>query len=114
MDDPLPVGSGQALGDLVGVVDGLARRETPARKLRTQRLAFQQLLDDVGRPVMLADVVDDRDVGVVEDPGRTGFLLETLQPVRVLRAGSGQDLDSHIAAEPRIFAPVHLSHPTCA
>ena len=110
VDDALLVGGGQALGDLGGVVDGLARGEAPSGELRAQRLALEQLLNDVGSAIVLADVVDDRDVGVVEHPRRPGFLLEALQPVRVSREGSRKDLDRDVAAEPRVSGPVYLAH----
>jgi hypothetical protein len=50
MDDPLLVRRGQALRDLDGVVDRPARRESAARELRPQCLAFEELLHDVGAP----------------------------------------------------------------
>ena len=52
MDDSLVVRRAQAVGDLDGVVDCLARREAAAGELRAQSLALQELLDDVGRAVV--------------------------------------------------------------
>jgi hypothetical protein len=68
VDDALVVRGRQAMRDLDRVVDRLPRREASRRKLRAQRLALEQLLDDVGRPVMRPDVVDDRDVGWLSSP----------------------------------------------
>ena len=49
VDDALLVRGREAVGDLERVVDGLALREGAAREDRPQRLAFEQLQDDVGR-----------------------------------------------------------------
>ena len=52
VDDALGVGGGESRGDLEPVTDGAARRECSARETRAQRLAFEQLLDDVRRAVV--------------------------------------------------------------
>ena len=67
VDDPLLVRRGESLRDLDGVVDRLADRERPGEQARPQRLALEQLRDDVRRVVVRPEVVDRRDVGVVED-----------------------------------------------
>ena len=82
----------------------------PPASSRAQRLAFEQLLHDVRRAVVLTDVVDRRDVRVVEDAGGFRLLLEAAQPVRVLREGRRQHLDRDLASEPRILRPIHLAH----
>ena len=66
--DPLLVRRGEALGDLHRVVDRLAHRQRPAEETRPQRLALEQLRHDVRRAVCRSDVVDRRDVGMVEAP----------------------------------------------
>ena len=63
-------------------------REAPAREHRAQRLALEQLLDDVRRALVDPDVVDGRDVGMVQDARGPRFLLEPAQPLRVLRERS--------------------------
>ncbi len=85
MDDALLVRRGEAAGDLRGVVDApRAAENAPAGELGAQRLALEQLLDDVGRAVVLADVVDRGDVRVVQDAGGLRLLLEAAQAIRVL------------------------------
>ena len=79
VDDPLVVRGGEAVRDLQRVVNDLALRELAARERQAQRLALEQLLDDVGRVVMRADVVDGRDVGVIENARGLGLLLEAPQ-----------------------------------
>ncbi len=110
VDDALLVGRGEPGGDLRGVFHGSPRREGSARELGAQRLAFEQLLDDVGRAFVLTDVVDRRDVRVVENAGGFRFLLEAAKAIRVLREGCRQHLDRDLAPEPRIPRPIDLAH----
>ena len=114
VDDPLLVRGREAVDDLERVVDRLARRELAAREDRPERLALEQLLDDVGRALVRADVVDRGDVGMVQDARRLGLLLEPAQPVGVGGEGGGQDLDRHVAAQARVLRAIHLSHPARA
>ena len=78
VDDALLVRGRQALGDLRRVVDRPCAARSGRPRARAERLALEQLLDDVGRAVVLPDVVDRRDVGMVEDarppspPARSG------------------------------------------
>ena len=111
MHDSLLVCRAEAVGDLKRVVDGLLRREAASCQSRAQRLAFEKLLHDVGRIVVTADVVDGRDVGVVQDARRPSLLLEAAQALGVGRKGRRQDFDRHVAPQPRVPRPVHLPHP---
>ncbi len=63
---------------------------------------------------MLAEVVDGRDVRMVQRPGRLGFLLEALQAIRVLRKRRRQHLDRDVALEPLVARPIDLAHPSGA
>ncbi len=114
VDDPLLVSRGKPVSHLQRVVDSLARREPSAREHRAQRLSFQQLADDVGRSFMSPDVVDRRDVGMVEEPRGLRLLLEPPQPVRVSGEGRRQHFDRHLAPEPGVPRALHLSHPSRA
>src|ERR1700730_10811605 len=114
MDDALLVRGAQALGDLDCEVDCLTGGELAAGELGAKRFALKQLLDDVGRALVRSDVVDDGDVGVVEDPRGFGLLLEAAEAVGVLREGRWQDLDRDLAAQARVFRPIHLPHPASA
>ena len=61
VDDPLLVRRREAARDLDRVVDRLARRRAaPPASALAQRLALEQLRDDVRRAVVRADVVDRR------------------------------------------------------
>ena len=59
---------------------------------------------------MRAHVVDSENVGMIERAGRSGFLLEPPQPVQIAAEVGRQDLDRNLAAQPRVFRPVHFTH----
>ncbi len=111
MDDPLLVGRGEALGDLHRVVDRLADRDRARAEAAPERLALEQLRDDVRRAFVAADVVDRGDVRMVETARGRGLLLEAVETIRVLGERRGQDLDRDLALEPRILRAVDLAHP---
>ncbi len=97
MDDSLVVRRRETVSDLKGIVERLARGEGAARELGAERLAFQELLDDIGSAVMLSDVVDARDVGMVERTRRLRLLLEAAEAVGVAREGDRQHFDRDVA-----------------
>ena len=51
-----------------------------------------------GAPVVLSDVVNGGDVGMVQDAGGSGLLLEATQSVRILRERRRKNLDRDLAA----------------
>jgi len=114
VDDALLVRGREPFGDLGRGLDRPSRRETAARELAAEGLALQQLLDDIRSAVVLPDVIDGRDVGMVQDAGGFRLLLEAAEPVRVLRKRRRQHLDRDLSSEPWILRPVDLTHPSGA
>ena len=108
--DSLFVRRREALGDLHGVFDRLADSESSAREPRAERLALEQLGHDVWRAVVRAEVVDGRDVRVVQRPGRLRLELEAAEAVRVLRVRGRKDLDRDVALKPLVARAINLSH----
>jgi len=68
VDDPLLVSGGQPEGDLGRVVQGLADGERQLGQTLTERLAFEQLRDDVVEPVVVAHVEHGDDRGWLSAP----------------------------------------------
>ena len=110
VDDPLVVRGGEAVRDLDRVVEGLAHREGRAREADAQALAFEQLRGEVRPAVVVADVEDGEDVGMVEGGHRLRFDLEAPQAVGVRGHGRGEHLEGDIAPEAVIAGAVDLSH----
>ena len=82
MDDALLVRGGQAMRDLNGVLDRLASGQRAGIETLTQRGAFEQLRDDVGRALMLTDIVDRQNVRMIQRRRRARLSLEPLEVVR--------------------------------
>ena len=114
VDDALLVCGRQTARDLDAVLDGLARAERARRHPVAQRLALQQLRDDVGRAVVLAGVVDGDDVGVVEGAGGFGLVLEAAQALGVLGEVGVDDLERYVAGKPLVTRAIDLAHPALA
>ena len=79
-----------------------------------ERLALQQLHRDEVLALVLVDLVDRADPGVVEGGGRPGLALETLERGLVLRHVRGQELERDVAAELRVLRLVHDAHAPAA
>lgn len=54
-------------------------------ELGAQADAFQQLRDDEAYPVLLADIVNSEDVGMIERGDGARFPLEAAQAIGILR-----------------------------
>ena len=114
MGDVFAVRGGQAVRGLDAVVDGLAMRERAAGEDGAQAFAFEQFADHVGRAVVLAEVVDAENVGMIERGDGAGFLLEAAQAVGIGGEGSGKNLDGDIASETLIAGAIDLAHSASA
>jgi hypothetical protein len=66
------------------------------------------------KAIGLADLVDVRDVGVIEGGDGVGFLFEAMQPVFVLAELRREQLDGNRASQLSILREVDLTHPARA
>ena len=76
--------------------------------------AVEELHDEEGAAVVLADVVDGADVGMIQGGGRLGFAAETLQRLGILREIFGEEFEGHEAAEARVLGLVDDTHAAAA
>ena len=67
-----------------------------------------------GEPASVPNVVDRKDVGMVEATRRLGFLLEALQPIGIIQNRRRQDFDRDVAPELVVPGAVDLSHAASA
>jgi hypothetical protein len=114
MDNPLVMSRRQPVGDRRREIDGLEERQGTLRQAGSKRVAGQQLGDDVGSAAIVADVIERQDVGMRERRDRLGFSLEPIERGAVGCESRRQDLDRHLAIEPRIAGAIHLAHPAFA
>ena len=110
MDDPLLVGGGEAACNLDGRIGRTRNRHRPGRGRLPQRLASEELHDEVVPPLVHARVVDLENVRVGQRGNRFGFPLESRAPVGISRERLGQDFDRDAAIEARIEGAVDLPH----
>ncbi len=81
-----------------------------AAELVGQRPSADELEDEVGDAAFLSKVVDVEDVRMLEPGDRPRFLLEALAILLVLGKEIGQNLDRHVAVEPRVVSLVNRRH----
>ena len=79
VDDAALVRSRESLGHLRRPLKGRGQRNGALRQPLPQRLALEQLGDEVGLPVVEADVVKGDDVWVSQRSGQLGLAVEALQ-----------------------------------
>ena len=72
--------------------------------------AADELHDDVGLALLLAEGIDLRDVRMVELGGGLGFAAERLEELRFLAKASKHDLDRHDARQSLVVGAVHAAH----
>ena len=96
VDDALRVGGRQTFGDLDAVLHRPPDGHVALPKPLAQGAALEQLGHDEGDAVVLSDVVDGHDVGVIEGAGGAGLPFEPAEPGRIVEGGRGQHLDRHL------------------
>jgi hypothetical protein len=79
-----------------------------------QGLAFQVLHYDERLTFVIADVVNDTDMRVVQCRCCSGFPLEPLQSLFVLGVFLRQELQSDIATQAGVLCLIDHTHPTAA
>ena len=79
-----------------------------------QRHPVQKLHDDERLAVLLADVINRADVGMVQGGSCLGLAPETLQSVAVLGYIFGQELQAYKTVESAVLGLVHHTHPAAA
>ncbi len=79
-----------------------------------ERFAFEQLHDQEGDAVLIADVVERADGGVIQPRDRARLTCETIEMYLFEPPGCGQNLDRHQPVEPRIPGSKDLTHPSGA
>ena len=110
MDDSLPVRLVERVGDLDGEAQRLVERKPASAEPFGERLAFEQLHDEVFGLAVVADVVEGADVRVGELRDRLRLPLEALADLGGFERCCGQDLDRDRAVEARVAGAIDLPH----
>ena len=92
--DAAGVGGLEGIGDLRAEIEQRLELERARPEPVPQRLALEQLHRDEGLALVLVDVVDRADVGVLERGGRAGFALQPLERLGVARQLLGRNFSA--------------------
>ena len=76
--------------------------------------AVEKFHGDEGLALLIVDLVNGADVGMVESRGRLGFALEAAQGLRIFGDIVGQELEGDEAAEFEVFGLVDDTHAATA
>jgi hypothetical protein len=111
MHHPPAVRGLQRLGDLRAIADDRGQRQRPATEQVTEGLTLDELHDQKVGTLMVSDVEERADVGMVELRDGLGLTLEARLQAGVLRELGRQDLDGHAAVEAGVVGAPDLPHP---
>jgi hypothetical protein len=100
----------ERVGDLPRDGQNVGERHRPARNLRGEILALDQLHDEARRGPAVFDAVDLRDVRMIERRERLRLALEPRQPFRIVGKDIRQDLDGDVAIESSVAGTIDLAH----
>ncbi len=110
MDQSLAVGRLQRARDLAGDFKGLSSFESAFFQAVFERFALEVLHYDVVDIVLVTDVVQHTDVGMIEAGDDFCLTLESRSGLGIDSRMCGQYLDGDDPVEPRIPGAIHLAH----
>jgi hypothetical protein len=110
MHDARPVRAVEGVGDLDAETEHVVDRERPALNAIRERLALDQLHDEVEIVPLAPDVVDDADVRMVERGNEPRLALEARADLGRACQIARQDLDRDLAAEAAVAGAIDLAH----
>jgi hypothetical protein len=110
MEQTLRVGSVQRVRERDGFVQDGIDVERAAPKTLLERLALEQLHDEVRPAVLLADVIQGADIRVVQRRNGARFPLEPRDAVPIALRRGRQHLDGDAAAETSVRGAINLAH----
>src|SRR5579863_1532232 len=79
-----------------------------------ERLAIEELHDDIRQAGLIAEIVNGDDVRMAEVAGVTGFLVEAFEHLRLTGEAFGEGLDGDIAADAGVASAINDTHPALA
>jgi len=115
MDDAFftMVCGGEGVGDLFGDFQGFFNGDRAfLLEPLAERIARDELHDEVVRITGLIEAVDGSDVGVIQRREELGFALKARQAFRIAGELLWQYFDGYIAAKFAVVRLIHLAHAT--
>ena len=100
----------ESIGNVDSKRQQLFQFKRPPTNTMLERHTVQELHRDEGLPVLLANVVNGADVGMIQSRGRLGFALKARQSLRILGDIVGKELQRDEAMQPRVFRLIDHAH----
>jgi hypothetical protein len=114
MDDAVAMGLTERVGDLARVAQHFLDEERTSGKPLGERLPFEILHHQERQSVLMPDVVQRADVGMIQAGDGARFPLKALQRVGASRGSADENLNRDRPTEPRVTGSVDLAHATDA
>ena len=110
MDDAHAVGAREAVRELRGEVHEPADGQGTVREDLPQGLSRDELHREIRHAGGLPDLVDRDDARMVQRRSGARLLAEPDEALAILEEMGGQDLQGHVAAQPRVLGAIDLAH----
>ena len=114
MDDSLGVGRIERICNLDGQRQQNFQIERPPRNVVLQSHAIQEFHGDERLPVLLPDVVNGADIGVIQRRSSLRLTLEPAKRLRIARHFVRQKLQGDETMQPSVFGFINYAHSTAA
>jgi hypothetical protein len=110
MHDAARVRGVECVGNLDGARERLVERQRAGGKAIGERLALDQLHHEVIDFLVVADVVQRAEVGMIQRGDRLRLPLEAQRQARIASHACREHLDGDAAVQPRVGGGVDLAH----
>jgi hypothetical protein len=112
MDNTRAMGRAQPIGDVNRNLQRLIEQERTFFQPMLQRLSFEIFHDEIGRPGLLADVIEGANMRMRELRDGASLTVEPLTKLGIGSKGIAEDFDRDGAIQARVAVFVHFSHAT--
>ena len=110
MDDALRVGCIQSVGNLDAEQKQRVQFHRTGADEMFERRAIEVFHHDVGLAILLPDVINRADIGMVQRGSSLRLALKASQRLGIAGHFVGQELERHEAVEARVFGLVDNAH----
>jgi hypothetical protein len=100
----------QRVANLYAALQRLLQGQRALRQAGIQTLALDKFHHEIVSAILVANIMQHTNMGMVQRGNGAGFALETLLGLRVRGKMCGQDFDGDGAVEPGIARPIHFAH----
>jgi hypothetical protein len=114
MDDAVRVRRLDRVGDLGREVHDASLGQRPRLEQVLQRLPLEQFHHQEAASLVLAEVVDGADIGMIERRGGARLPLETLDRGGVIREPRREELERDVASQASVLRPIDNAHSAAA